>query len=69
MDPGDSKNVTFIQIYFNPVFSNRNAGMLGCNGVKFGLQYIWIIITFLESSGSIHYCYVFGFLGTSQSPP
>ena len=37
--------------------------------LKFGRSRNWIKVTFLESPGSIEYCYVFGFLGPHKSLP
>ena len=57
MDPGDSKNV-----YGNPRLQGPNFTLkMSYLRVKFGLCNLVFPYTFLESPGSIDYCYVFGF--------
>ena len=60
MDPGDSKKVIFVKIllHLNLVLKCGNHTTFSN---KFRCNRILTKVTFLESPGSIDYCYVFGY--------
>ena len=63
----DSKNVTFIQIPCWPNFIPYQPSYPVLLVLKIGQHTNWIKVTFLDSPGSIEYCYVFGFRRSSGS--
>ena len=69
MDPGDSKNVQWNPGLFHPNYILNTLAQPCTFNVKLGWDNLGFPYTFLESPGSIEYCYVFGFLGPRQSLP
>ena len=69
MDPGDSKNVYGNPRLFHPNYILNTLAQPCTFNVKLGWDNLGFPYTFLESPGSIEYCYVFGFLGPRQSLP
>ena len=59
----------FSQFQCSIAFTSWQPGIPALLVLKYKLHKNWIKVTFLESPGSIEYCYVCGFLGPSRSLP